>query len=258
MKVLEIEPMMLQHISIDIQTEEMIKLAISKNPNVITLIKEPNFELCKLAIDQNVESLSNIVDPGYDICEYAISISPIAAKYILKLHIDLQKNLVYNNINNIFNINNPDKELCMHVLINHENTLKILKYIIKFANFDISDDFYKIAINKNYKYLSYIDKCSEELIFYAIDINPKAIFFINDYEPNIELCKYVMNKNNYKINKYINYYLNNSNEHKWSWYVDKYFYYNSYFYDCCNNDCESDPDDYNPEYDSKYCDIDFL
>lgn len=55
MKVLNIQPEELRNIPLDIRTDEMIELAISKDPFTIAYIDEPNFELCKLAIDKNIK-----------------------------------------------------------------------------------------------------------------------------------------------------------------------------------------------------------
>lgn len=248
MKVLEIDPKMLYYIPLDIRTDEMIKLAVSKDPFIIKYVKNPNFELCKLAIDKNYKSFKNIANADYDVCKYAISINPKVAKYINNLDIELQKNIVYKKLDNIIYINNPGEELCVHALIESDknNVMDIFRHIVTHCVQYLTNEICEIVINKNYKCLKLISNLSEELIIKAVDINPKAILYINDYEPSLELCQYILDKNDRMINQYINNYLKKLNTKKWSKFIDKFFQFYS----------DSDYSDYDLGYYSDGYDFD--
>lgn len=244
MKVLKIDPKMLYHIPLDIRTDEMIELAVSKEPFVIKYVENPSYEMCKLAIDKNYKSFEYIVNPDYDVCKYAISINPMVAKYINNLDIELQKNIVYKNSINICYINHPSEELFVHALNESDknDAIIIFSHIAKHSVQYLTNEICEIAINKNYKCLNHIANLSDEMIIKAVDINPKAILYINKYEPSFELCQYVLDKNNRTINYYINNYLKKRNTKKWSNFINQYFLHNS----------DSDYTDYDTDYDTDY------
>lgn len=188
---------MLKHLDSKQQTDELCKLAITKDYKSLQYVINQTEELCKLAINQNIQAFAYINDKckTYNLCKLVVQIDGLMLKHIIKPSYDLCEIAVKNNglalefvPENILTIN-----LCKTAVFNRPLSLKYVPesmqtdelcdvaiQIDAFAILcvkDPTDEQYFEAIKRNMDVLPYIKNISYNLECMIMSLKFKKLFF---------------------------------------------------------------------------------
>lgn len=206
MNLVKINGLFLQFVPNELQTKELITIALQQNGFSLqfvieTFIDTAYEEFCKLAINQNPNTVQYIFKFAdqlkgnlFQLCYYALNKDIHVLQFIpIELrNMDMYKILANNNGTNLRHI--PDsyktKEICNLAIINTPYAIEFIPDSKK------TTELYKLLLSHNGIHIIYIPEKdrSYELCKIAVENNLHAITFVPKNMINIELCKICLNK----------------------------------------------------------------
>ena len=172
----------IRYIPLKFQTDEMVKISLSKEGCNIEWVKQTP-ERCLLAVSNNSFAINYIKKQTKELCFIALKKWSRVIEYIKNPTEEMQLFAIEDNYRVIEYIKNPTEEMCLKAL---EINWKALYYIK-----NPTEEMCLKAININAKYIRYINNniLTFEMIKKAVDQDLEALMFI-PYE--------IINKKNVK------------------------------------------------------------
>lgn len=190
--LIERQSVKLDNVPKECQTNELIKLAITKDVENLSFISDPTKEICLFAVSIHTNAMKYIKSPDFDIyCNYYLKLIKDNEIHIVDVPKQYWTNeiimiLIDRNGRNISLIDDPTKEMCLLAITKN---YEILKYI---KNQD--REMCLIAINKFWQSLQYVEKQDREMCMIAINLSHEAEAFKYVKNQDKDICMFAVNK----------------------------------------------------------------
>jgi hypothetical protein len=176
-KIIESIPLYIQ--CVDIQTEELCKLAISKDASALAFIKNQSDEICMMAILRSTVSLQYVKNQTNGICKIAIMIDSDVLQYVKDQTDELCELALRRKGSMLRFVKIQTEKLCKIAVASDGHALEFVK--------NQTDEICKIAVEQNAYALRYVINQTEELCKIAVAKDGQVLRYVNNETD--EICK---------------------------------------------------------------------